>query len=286
MFGSAVMEVALGLAVMFSVLTTVCSGVREFFARTLSEREEMLAKAVYRMLGSEPPAGGSAWNPPAALDNLPAKVLNHQLVRSMGKSGDTPPSYLPARTFALAVLHILSPGELEKDMDGLKKAIADLPEATQHILSPIVAAAGGKVEAFRDGLERHFDHAMDRVSGWYKRRSQSIILRIAGVVAVGANIDTIHVAQHLYRNPTARQQLVAHAAGTAKLEDYAGLQSALELPVGWWRTDLPHDWKAWTFWGVGCLLTVLASTLGAPFWFDLLSRIVNLRSAGPVPPRS
>src|SRR5262249_34748080 len=122
----------------------------------------------------------------------------------------TPPSYLPARTFALAVMHILTLGELERDMDAIKKAISELPEAAQHVLAPIVAAAGGKIENFRDGLERHFDHAMDRVSGWYKRRSQSLILRIAGVVVFGCNIDTLHVAQHLWRNPTERQTLVKH----------------------------------------------------------------------------
>lgn len=37
----------------------------------------------------------------------------------------------------------------------------------------------------------------------------------------------------------------------------------------------------WTFWSlVGWLITALAISLGAPFWFDLLNKLVNLRSAG------
>jgi hypothetical protein len=34
---------------------------------------------------------------------------------------------------------------------------------------------------------------------------------------------------------------------------------------------------------IGWLVTIFAISLGAPFWFDLLNRIMNLRSAGKVP---
>jgi hypothetical protein len=33
---------------------------------------------------------------------------------------------------------------------------------------------------------------------------------------------------------------------------------------------------------VGWVLSIAAVSLGAPFWFDTLSRFVNLRGAGPV----
>ena len=36
---------------------------------------------------------------------------------------------------------------------------------------------------------------------------------------------------------------------------------------------------------VGWLLTGAALTLGAPFWFDLLNKFVNLRGAGVKPKR-
>jgi hypothetical protein len=34
---------------------------------------------------------------------------------------------------------------------------------------------------------------------------------------------------------------------------------------------------------IGLLLTTFAVSLGAPFWFDLLNRFVNIRSAGKAP---
>jgi len=37
---------------------------------------------------------------------------------------------------------------------------------------------------------------------------------------------------------------------------------------------------------VGWLLTGVAISFGAPFWFDLLGQLINIRSAGPKPPRA
>jgi hypothetical protein len=43
-----------------------------------------------------------------------------------------------------------------------------------------------------------------------------------------------------------------------------------------------------TFWGwarrvAGWIFTAIALSLGAPFWFDLLNKFINLRAAAPPP---
>jgi hypothetical protein len=55
---------------------------------------------------------------------------------------------------------------------------------------------------------------------------------------------------------------------------------ALGLPIGW--TQPPNRWSA-----VGWLLTAAALSFGAPFWFDLLVKAVNIRNVArrPVPPK-
>jgi hypothetical protein len=35
---------------------------------------------------------------------------------------------------------------------------------------------------------------------------------------------------------------------------------------------------------LGLIITIIALSLGGPFWFDLLDAIINVRSAGPKPP--
>jgi hypothetical protein len=58
----------------------------------------------------------------------------------------------------------------------------------------------------------------------------------------------------------------------------------LGVPLGW--KELPN--KVWTGLDwlnkcVGLFLTLLAVSLGAPFWFDLLGKIVNIKGAGTLP---
>jgi hypothetical protein len=57
----------------------------------------------------------------------------------------------------------------------------------------------------------------------------------------------------------------------------------LPLPIGWEKGNRPCS--AWdiTTKITGWLLTSLALMLGAPFWFDLLNKAVNLRSVGKRP---
>jgi hypothetical protein len=57
------------------------------------------------------------------------------------------------------------------------------------------------------------------------------------------------------------------------------------LPIGWQAMVWPsHHQLSWlTSKLAGWLITVFAASLGAPFWFDMLTRFVNIRSTGPKP---
>ena len=55
----------------------------------------------------------------------------------------------------------------------------------------------------------------------------------------------------------------------------------LQLPLGWARApDDPSEWGAKV---LGLVLTAAAVSLGAPFWFDMLSKVVRIRTTGPSP---
>jgi hypothetical protein len=70
------------------------------------------------------------------------------------------------------------------------------------------------------------------------------------------------------------------------------------MPLGWcvkWPAakssctepnafEIKSSW-AWLTKILGLLLTALLVSLGAPFWFDLLSRAANLRQTGDEPAR-
>jgi hypothetical protein len=76
-------------------------------------------------------------------------------------------------------------------------------------------------------------------------------------------------------------------AALAQIRDAGGIVNKLPVPLGW--TSPPHD-SSILWWlmskVLGILLTAFAVSLGAPFWFDMLQNIANLRGAGPKPARS
>jgi hypothetical protein len=69
----------------------------------------------------------------------------------------------------------------------------------------------------------------------------------------------------------------------------------LNLPLGWvdpkvdGKKDpfafepVPDTAEGWAWKALGLMVSVLAVSLGAPFWFDTLSSFMNVRGAGKVP---
>jgi hypothetical protein len=194
--------------------------------------------------------------------------------------------------------------ELERKI----KTNPDVPESLRKSLIRIIETARSETDRYDKALatarlatERWFDDAMDRVSGWYKRQTQLIILGLALVVSFGFNLDTITITNTLYRDDTVRQLLVAQAE--ARFQDGSDPEATisgggseptnnpvnienLDIPLGWSAVDFPHCCLGWVVKFSGLLFTSLAVALGAPFWFDLLDRLVSLRGAGRSPQRS
>jgi len=57
----------------------------------------------------------------------------------------------------------------------------------------------------------------------------------------------------------------------------------LGLPIGWTRAEgdprsLNISWQGWLLRIIGWLVTALALSLGAPFWFDMLNKFIVVRS--------
>jgi hypothetical protein len=157
---------------------------------------------------------------------------------------------------------------------------------------------------FRENIEGWFNSAMDSVSGWYKRRTQVLILAIGFAIAVAVNGDSILTMQMLWNNSELRSSLAAQAEQIAANSQNpgGGRQAALYarqlqgsgLPIGWngqdelhrppwilatWGAKLGWSWHLFVVHWLGWLITGFAISLGAPFWFDLLNKFVMVRSA-------
>ena len=84
-----------------------------------------------------------------------------------------------------------------------RRLLADLtiPVEVRNLLTYYLDQTDAALQQFRINLEQWFDDCMDRVSGWYKRRTQVILALIATIACLVFNIDTLAVADHLYRAP-------------------------------------------------------------------------------------
>ena len=145
----------------------------------------------------------------------------------------------------------------------------------------------------RKNVETWYDSTMDQLNGSYKRWAQWWAFGIGLIIAFAFNVDSIFIAQELWHTPATRIATAAYVQQftekkgtnltTTDIQDMNLALQALHFPVGWKIDDRPRD----LWWGVlkffGCLITALAAMQGAPFWFDTLKKIVNVRSAGVNP---
>lgn len=281
---SVVLEVVIGLSFVFATLALIASGTNELISSVLKLRARTLEKGIRNLL----PDGDDA-----------TLLYEHPLIQALYRPGRFP-SYIPPHNFALALLDTkvkVAVGAVGEQIAAIPKAIQDLPPGrVRETLDVLWREARGDVDRFRQGIEGWFDDAMERVSGWYRRMAQAILLCLGVLLAVGLNVNAVTLTQRLWADPSLRAAIVAQAqppasppasaTPTSVTESLQSIQSELKtinglsLPIGWAKSTRPTNW-----WGalVGWLFTALAVSMGAPFWFDLLGRVARLRSTGGRP---
>ncbi len=316
MFGSDALEVIAGIAFVFILVSTICSAVREAIEAWLKTRASYLEYGIRELLQDRQGTG------------LASALFQHPLIFGLfegnytpGTSGDRRPhmwaggkklpSYIPAANFALALLDIAARGPSDPNAPSqpnsaplslalVRQRISTLGNpAVQRALLAAIDSANGDFDRARANIEKWYDSTMDRVSGWYKRSTQWALFWIALVLAVALNVNTITIADYLYRHTSERQAIVSliekapqtatsYSDATTRLDD-------LGLPMGWnhgWGSPTSHSqrcppgskacqpdiWQDGIAPLLGWLLTAFAATLGAPFWFDILNQVMVVRS--------
>ena len=299
MLGSQALETAIGLTLLFFVVALAVSAATETISRVLGKRGKDLERVIRHMIGAATADGinddGNRWNQFAGTSVYQAAraASGRTLVSRSAKL----PSYLSAKSFADAVAEIVDLADTNPDLQAVSGPLGDRIVTLARGLNAHVTPME-RVTVIKAGLERWFDETMDRLEGSYKRWVTSVVFVVGFAIAVVANASTYHVASRLWQDTTTREAVVA-AAGTVaqepptaeELDTVAAAADQLQevgLPVGWdddaraTFDDRPFSWPALVY-VLGWFTTGLLATLGAPFWFDLLTRLVSLREAGTKP---
>lgn len=294
-----VIGVFIGMTFMYFILAVLCSGLKEFIASKLDLRAKTLETAIASMLSNEPQAAAGTVPPPNTnptaqfYTELASQFYNHALIRGLG-FGEKKPSYIPAQYFSTVLEEILKAKQVgSADYTSL---IRNLPEGTlKDKLKALADRAGNDAKATRGEVEKWFDTTMDRVSGWYKRQAQKIVLGVAFALVIGLNADSFTVFRALWQNSALRDSVVATAskANSQMTPDQAKDELSV-LPLGWKSAPSWHGVKEaftenfgwWLLKLAGLALTAFAVMLGAPFWFDAMNKLINLRMTGTPPQKS
>lgn len=228
------------------------------------------------------------------------------------------PQYVSARTFARALVDLLAPvgpggpTGAQARLTRIEAAVKELPPhlALRRQLLVLLARADGDLGAFELAVEQWYDEQMAKITGWYKRWARVVLGVVGLIVAVLFNIDTFQVTRTLYVDTPVQQAVVASADAGALCQGTTGAQrsecvtrelaalSAAGLPVGqptgceayaplaaacFPAAPRPVPLRDETLKLVGWAITAFAVSFGAPFWFEALSRLGSLRSAGTPP---
>lgn len=322
MFGIESLDVMIGIITVYLIFALACTAIVEAVSTWLNVRSSNLEAALGEFLH------GSVKDDKAFTDAFFA----HPIVQSLSKGSDGRPSYIPPEIIGQVVTGLIYAKE---GASTLKQAIADLPGTPQDnrikgLLDALYKEAGEDISTFRKLVEYHYDAAMDRASGWYKKKTQTFALIISTILVLSANVDTIQLANSLSTTPEARARMVEIAqqelnaaqktetqatqvngaitmtgdtatdplqeakkrsedAARALEKANADLASA-GIQLGW-KGAYPESeikkvgdifqWALSKFFGL--LISILAISLGAPFWFDILNRVMQVRAAGVSP---
>jgi hypothetical protein len=389
-------EICIALILVYAILSILVSVLAEQLNSIRKVRSKMLKKSILQML-----------NDPLNL-NYGYLLINHPLVSSM-KSPDGKRSfqYLEASIFAEALIDVIAQqADAGLDLKGKSRKESDpFPDPVQAFKDGVISmndsplkelftsmAARSKKEysPLKEDLENWYKSATVRMSGWYKRKQWRPTFILGLLVALGLNVDSIHLFRTLAIDDDLRGEMVQTAeqvvdqmeaqeehtaqpkadtiigrllfvgepssditaegtSPTYRLEtdslrlikkadtlfEANNLTATLlvkdtqisiqlnqvaekipillprNIPIGWGENTAPKSWskekkaiiiyddnspldqynrkrnspesESKALWIIGLLITALMISFGAPFWFDVLAKFVNIRRSGARP---
>ena len=290
----AMLDVMIGLVLMYLLLSLVCSALVEGINQLLNRRGAALHQQLERLMGRQPleefcslPGFGGlssrgsvrVFERPAQDLAAPAGVLIKSSLFSrwleplrLSASFRNFPSYIPGDTFAdLAIVWHETYNQSREWCD-------------DHEFGRVMTALGSEFKDDRaewhKRVEEWFDKAMARTSGRFKSRTNCWFFGVAAVLVFISNADSIRLSNEIYRNPAIQQVLVEQAqvivaSGMEEQQQSGKLRDMMQaFPLLGQRSG-PRDRLTWT----GYLITVLALMMGADFWFNALQKLIRIRTS-------
>ncbi len=353
MFDTPVLDLTISIVFVFFLFSIFAAAILEIINTYYKDRALILKDAMDKV-----------FNDPAN-KNFAVLLYDQALIKSSKRDHQSFPSYISPDNFSQAL--ILTIAEEARDikigLDGngkqvieknalphgedtfanFKAGLATLNESDLKWMLQSFVQFTSTSDQLQIKIKTWYNDYMDRVSGWFKRKSTRRLLFISIGVSVVFNINFFHLLSSFWQDEDLRNRIVSSAVQTVesgqrpddatainmlspdndlgvmsqasfdslkqvmktRYERADSIYSAIKdsnLPVGWnakgaswkwqrdpskngWLSELQIPRNIWQYLVnlLGLTISAIAISRGAPFWFDALNKLVNLRNSGAKP---
>jgi hypothetical protein len=296
------LDVLIGLAVVMLTLSMTVTVLTQFLTTCANSRGRYLRRGLVDLLGQIDPRLGEVARP------IATAILTNPLVSATARRLGSVVHREEFTKLLMSLAGDQAKGRLDDGVRGqLKEALKangiDNPDAilesaravalelerSQPALASDVRQARALLSTTQAPLVAKingwFDQTMDRVSQRFTAHARAITFVGAVVVSVTFQVDTILIVNRLSADEALRAALVTAASTLPPpaTTEAAAARPAVDLIARYGLISVPRDVGAWwTHWKdvnpFGVAVTALLLSLGAPFWYNALAKLLQLRS--------
>jgi len=312
------LDIAIGLILIYTFLSLLASELTEFWTTVLRWRANHLQHGIMTLLGE---SIALRRHPDQFKTTITGRLYSSSLIssithRSRRRKRAVGPSYLPPEVFADALLEVLdSLPEIQQDanqsVDELTLLMSkvensdQIPSSLKTNLKRLANRAQAQTKAterqmepFRQEIALWYEQSMDRLSGTYRRNVKAFTVLIGSVLAVLINADSLYMLRRISENTATRSVIIQNAiqiegcqgdlSSPRCMSEMNNLLDMTTVPIGWhpvnFQQQFPQLSPIYLLKAVlGWLLTGIAISMGSRFWFQILDQLIQVRETGEKP---
>lgn len=291
-----VLEVAIGLILVYYILGSIVSLITQWINESLETRGVALKRYLIKI------AGDKKVEDLLSLPQLQSlRPIRYKSLLSVFKSKTEPKMLekVPVATLVDAYFDMvgLTAEKDNKDLTlvQLAELIDKLPDSDgKRAFINWINQGVTSIEDLRKRTNDYFCGLLDQAADTFKANARSFVIVLSIAITLLFGTDSIQLAKALWDNAELRaiaaakaDMVVAQEGTQASLDDLVKELGDLSIKIGWWQTERPAanattaDWSLFVLLKMAGLgLTAIAVSQGSSFWYDLLKKLSSPASGG------
>jgi len=289
---SLVLEVALGLILVYYILGSIISLITQWINEFFETRGKALERYLIKIVGDKkigdfislpqiqalrPIRYKSPWSvfgavtEPKRIEKIPVATLVDAYFDLTGLTANQ----------ELNLLQLAELVDKLPDSEGKRAFISWINQGVTNI------------EDLRKRTTAYFTGMMEQAAATFRANARSFVIILSIGITILFGTDSIQLAKTLWSNAELRALAVAKAevvaaqeGSAATIDELIRQLSDLTIRIGWWQTERPEAGSTATDWilfivlkVIGLGLTAAAVSQGSSFWYDLLKKITSPTSS-------